>query len=119
MRTCRAVLKRRDTLCNGTTGLYFERPDGFDFKPGQFAIFTLDSAIATDAGGSTRSLSIASAPHEKALVVAMRMRDSGFKRAPCSLPIRSPIFCEGTSCNFILYKGIESSAVCHTVGIAI
>src|SRR5580765_7733643 len=82
-------------LCNGTTGLYFERPDGFDFKPGQFANFTLDSAIATDAGGSTRSLSIASAPYEKDLVVAMRMRDSGFKRAAIALPIGSPFLLEG------------------------
>ena len=49
MRTCKAILKRRDSLCNGTTGLCFEKPDGFEFKPGQFANFTLDATIATDA----------------------------------------------------------------------
>jgi ferredoxin-NADP reductase len=119
MRNCRAVLKRRDTLCNGTTGLYFERPAGFDFKPGQFANFTLDSAIATDAGGSTRSLSIASPPYEKDLVVAMRMRDSGFKRAAIALPIGSPFLLEGPYGNLILHKDIARPAVFLAGGIGI
>src|SRR5260370_28114190 len=110
MRNCREILKGRDALCNGTTGLYFERPDRFNFKPGQFANFTLDSAIATDAGGSTRSLSIASAPHEKDLVVAMRMRDSGFKRAASALPIGSPFLLEGPYGNLILHKDIAPQA---------
>ncbi len=94
MQRCRAILKGRDSLCDGTTGLYFEKPEGFEFKPGQFANFTLDSAIATDAGGSTRTLSIASAPHEKDLMVAMRMRDTGFKRAARALPIGAPFLLE-------------------------
>jgi ferredoxin-NADP reductase len=80
MRPYTAILKRRDTLCDGTTALYLEKPGGFNFKPGQFANFTLDSVITTDPGGITRTLSIASAPHEKDLMVAMRMRDTGFKR---------------------------------------
>src|ERR1700733_9357409 len=94
VRQRRAILKGRDDLCNGTTGLYFEKPDGFEFRPGQFANFTLDSPMATDAGGSTRTLSIASAPHEKDLMVAMRMRDTGFKRAASSLPIGAPFLLE-------------------------
>jgi len=112
-------LKRRDTLCDGTIGLYFERPDGFDFKPGQFANFTLDSAIATDAGGSTRSLSIASAPYEKDLVVAMRMRDTGFKRAASALPIGSPFLLEGPYGNLILHRDITRPAVFLAGGIGI
>jgi ferredoxin-NADP reductase len=119
MRNCRAILKGRDALCNGTTGLYFERPDGFGFKPGQFANFTLDSAIATDAGGSTRSLSIASAPHEKDLVVAMRMRDTGFKRAASALPIGSPFLLEGPYGNLILHRDITRPAVFLAGGIGI
>jgi ferredoxin-NADP reductase len=106
-------------LCNGTTGLYFERPDGFNFKPGQFANFTLDSAIATDAGGSTRSLSIASAPHEKDLVVGMRMRDTGFKRAASALPIGSPFLLEGPYGNLILHRDITRPAVFLAGGIGI
>jgi ferredoxin-NADP reductase len=119
MRHCRAILKGRDSLCNGTTGLYFEKPDGFEFKPGQFANFTLDSAIATDAGGSTRSLSIASAPHEKDLIVAMRMRDTGFKRAASTLPIGAPFLLEGPYGNLILHRDVARPAVFLAGGIGI
>jgi ferredoxin-NADP reductase len=119
MRNCRAILKRRDSLCNGTTSLYFEKPDGFAFKPGQFANFTVDSPIATDAGGNTRTLSIASAPHEKDLMVAMRMRDTGFKRAASELPIGTPFLLEGPYGNLILHRDIERPAVFLAGGIGI
>ena len=119
MRHCRAILKGRDSLCNGTTGLYFEKPDGFEFKPGQFANFTLDSAITTDAGGSTRSLSIASAPHEKDLMVAMRMRDTGFKRVASALPIGAPFLLEGPYGNLILHRDVARPAVFLAGGIGI
>src|SRR5712691_2466366 len=119
MRHRRAILKGRDSLCNGTTGLYFEKPDGFEFKPGQFANFTLDAAIATDAGGSTRSLSIASAPHEKDLMVAMRMRDTGFKRVASTLPIGAPFLIEGPYGNLILHRDIARPAVFLAGGIGI
>ena len=102
MQSCKAILKRRYTVCNGTTCLHFEKPDGFTFKPGQFANFTLDSRAAIDAGGSTRTLSIASAPHEKDLMVAMRMRETGFKRAASALPIGAPFLLEGPYGNLIL-----------------
>ena len=119
MRHCKAILKGRDTLCNGTTGLYFEKPDGFKFKPGQFANFTLDSVITTDPGGITRSLSIASAPHEKDLMVAMRMRDTGFKRIASALPIGAPFLVEGPYGNLILHRDVTRPAVFLAGGIGI
>jgi ferredoxin-NADP reductase len=119
MRTCKAILKRRDSLCNGTTGLYFEKPDGFSFKSGQFANFTLDSVHTTDAGGITRTLSIASAPHEKDLMVAMRMRDTGFKRIASALPIGTPFLVEGPYGNLILHRDVRRPAVFLAGGIGI
>jgi ferredoxin-NADP reductase len=116
---CRAILKGRDSLCTGTTGLYFEKPDGFAFKPGQFANFTLDSPIATDAGGNTRTLSIASAPRENDLMVAMRMRDTGFKRAVSALPIGARFLLEGPYGNLILHRDIARPAVFLAGGIGI
>jgi ferredoxin-NADP reductase len=119
MRHFKAILKRRDSLCDGTTGLYFEKPDGFAFKPGQFANFTLDSVITTDAGGITRALSIASAPHEKELMVAMRMRDTGFKRIASALPIGAPFLVEGPYGNLLLHGDLKRSAVFLAGGIGI
>lgn len=119
MRPCKAILKWRDTLCDGTTGLCFEKPDGFTFKPGQFANFSLDSVLMTDAGGVTRTLSIASAPHEKDLMVAMRMRDTGFKRIASALPIGAPFLLEGPYGNLILHKDVKRPAVFLAGGIGI
>ena len=119
MRTCEAILKRRDSLCNGTIGLCFGKPEGFQFKPGQFANFTLDSAIATDADGGTRTLSIASAPHEKDLMVAMRMRDTGFKRVVSALPIGAPFFLEGPFGDLTLHRDTARPAVFLAGGIGI
>jgi ferredoxin-NADP reductase len=119
MRYSNAILKGRDCSCTGTAVLYFEKPDGFTFRPGQFANFTLDSPIATDAGGSTRTLSIASAPHEKDLMVAMRMRDTGFKRAAGALPIGAPFLLEGPYGNLILHKDVARPAVFLAGGIGI
>jgi ferredoxin-NADP reductase len=119
MRTCKAILKSRDSLCNGTTGLYFEKPDGFKFKPGQFANFTLDDTIATNAGGNTRTLSIASAPHERELMVAMRMRDTGFKRVVSALPIGTPFFLEGPFGDLTLHRDTARPAVFLAGGIGI
>ena len=119
MRTCKAILKRRDSLCNGTTGLCFEKPDSFAFKPGQFANFTLDATVATDSDGNTRALSIASAPHEKELMVAMRMRDTGFKRVVSALPIGAPFFLEGPFGDLTLHRDTARPAVFLAGGIGI
>jgi ferredoxin-NADP reductase len=119
MRTCKAILKSRESLCNGTTGLYFEKPDGFKFKPGQFANFTLDATIVIDADGNTRALSIASAPHEKDLMVAMRIRDTGFKRVVSGLPIGSPFFLEGPFGDLTLHRDTARPAVFLAGGIGI
>jgi ferredoxin-NADP reductase len=119
MRHCKLALKWRDSLCDGTTGLYFEKPKGFEFKPGQFANFTLDSVITTDAGGITRSLSIASAPHEKDLMVAMRMRDTGFKRIASALPIGSSFLIDGPYGDLVLHRDVTRPSVFLAGGIGI
>ena len=119
MPKCKALLKGRDSLCDGTTGFFFEKPDGFAFKPGQYANFTLDSVITTDAGGVTRALSIASAPHEKDLLVAMRMRDTGFKRIAGALPMGAPFLVDGPYGNLILHKDVARPAVFLAGGIGI
>ena len=119
MKNGRAILKGRSSLCTGTTCLSFEKPDGFAFRPGQFANFTIDSSIATDAGGNTRTLSIASAPHEKELMVAMRMRDTGFKRAVEALPIGAPFLVEGPYGNLVLHRDVTRPAVFLAGGIGI
>ena len=87
----RVKLKAQKALCAGTTAFYFEKPEEFEFEAGQFFNFTLLSPGETDLQGNTRALSIASAPHERNLMVAMRLRTTAFKRTLNSLPLGSEL----------------------------
>ena len=116
---CKAILKARKCLCKGTTAFYFEKPHNFEFRAGQFANLTLLDTVATDLEGSTRSLSIASAPHENSLMIAMRNRDTAFKRAIHALPIGSPVLFQGPFGNFTLHGDTARPAVFLAGGIGI
>jgi ferredoxin-NADP reductase len=119
MAPCQAILKARECLCKGTTAFYFERPSGFEFRAGQYVNLTLLNSVATDLEGSTRSLSLSSAPHEKDLMVAMRNRDTGFKRALHSLPIGSTVLLQGPFGHFTLHRDTGRTAVFLAGGIGI
>jgi len=91
----KAKLKAQKTLCAGTTAFYFEKPEQLEFQAGQFFNFTLLSPDDTDLEGNTRALSIASAPHERNLMVAMRLRTTAFKRTLTSLPLGTELLLQG------------------------
>src|ERR671913_578069 len=73
-------LKSRQEIAGGTMAFHFKKPEGFAYKAGQFADYTLINPSETDAEGNTRAFSLASAPYEDDLMVATRMRDTAFKR---------------------------------------
>jgi len=73
-------LKSRTEVAAGTMAFRFDKPDGFTYKAGQFADYTLINPAETDAEGNTRGFSLASAPYEDDLMFATRMRDTAFKR---------------------------------------
>ena len=118
MASSKMILKARKDLCKGTCGFCFEKPPSFEFRPGQFANFLIAPAM-TDPGGGTRTLSIASAPHEADLMIATRMRDTGFKRALSALAIGSEVEVQGPFGDFTLLKATEQPAVFLAGGIGI
>jgi ferredoxin-NADP reductase len=73
----RSRLISREMIAESTLALTLERPEGFRFEPGQNTIVSIPGKIADD----LREFSFASAPHEKDLMLAMRVRDSRFKNA--------------------------------------
>ena len=75
--------------------------------------------MIVDPGGGTRALSIASAPHETDLMIATRMRDTGFKRALSALPIGSQIAVQGPFGDFTLHEETVRPAVFLAGGIGI
>jgi ferredoxin-NADP reductase len=80
-------LKGKTQIATGTREFDFEKPEGFRFKAGQHLRMTLINPPETDREGDSRFLSVASTPQDPDLMVAMRMRDTAFKRVLERMPI--------------------------------
>lgn len=109
----------RKEIANGTMAFYFEKPEGFEFRAGQFADFTLLNPPETDNEGNTRGFSLASAPFEPQLMVATRLRDTAFKRVLKDLPIGSELELDAPYGDFILQKNESKPAVFLIGGIGV
>ena len=91
----RVSIIARCEVAQRTMALYFERPDGFSFKAGQFIDLMLLDPPETDSEGNTRAFTIASAPTEKHLMVVTRLRDTSFKRWLSAMPLGTTVKIEG------------------------
>jgi ferredoxin-NADP reductase len=114
-----AKLVSRVEVAEATTAFYFEKPLGFEFKPGQSADLTLVNPPETDSEGNIRTFSIASAPFEDQLIFATRMRDTAFKRSLKTLPLGTTIKLEPAMGSFTLHKNSTKPAVLLAGGIGI
>lgn len=74
------ALKSKKQIASGTYAFTFEKPKDFTFKAGQHVRMTLIDPPETDSEGDSRFFSLANSPKEKDLLIAMRMRDTAFKR---------------------------------------
>src|SRR3989344_2135330 len=110
---------RREEVADGTTAFHFEKPADFGFKAGQFVEMTLLNPSEVDAEGNNRAFSIASAPCEPELMVAMRMRDTAFKRVLKTLPAGEEVQIEGPFGDFTLHNNASRPAVFLMGGIGI
>lgn len=119
MASHRVKLLRREEVAEGTVAFYFEKPQGFQFTPGQFLRFSLIDPPETDEEGDSRTFSIASAPSEADLMFATRMRDTAFKRVLKSMPLGSEIEFKGPYGRMILHEDASRPAVFLTGGIGI
>jgi len=115
----RSKLVDRHEVAEGTVAFLLEKPSNWTFKAGQYLDMTLLDPAETDAEGNTRTFSIASAPHEEALMVATRMRDTAFKRVLKSMPLGSAVKIEGPSGSLTLHNDVKRTAVFLAGGIGI
>jgi ferredoxin-NADP reductase len=74
------ALKGKKQIAEGTMAFVFEKPNGCHFKAGQHIRMTLINPPETDSEDNGRFFSLASTPQDADLVIAMRMRDTAFKR---------------------------------------
>jgi ferredoxin-NADP reductase len=115
----RPKLVNRVEVAEGTMAFHFEKPPGFDFKPGQSSDLTLVNPPETDSEGSVRMFSIASAPFEDQLMFATRMRDTAFKRTLKTVALGTPVKMEPAIGLFTLHKNSRKPAVFLAGGIGI
>jgi ferredoxin-NADP reductase len=112
-------LKSREEVAEGTMAFHFEKPGGFQFKPGQSVDITLIDPPETDSEGNTRTFSVASAPHEDELLVATRMRDTAFKRVLRTSPSNTKVKIDGPMGSFTLHNNPSKPAIFLAGGIGI
>jgi ferredoxin-NADP reductase len=112
-------LAGRQEIAEGTMAFRFERPSGWTFEAGQAIDITLLAPSETDAEGNTRTFTIASAPYEKTLMVATRMRDTAFKRVLKVMPVGAAVQIEGPTGVLTLHSDATRAAVflCGGIGI--
>ena len=113
-KTYRLKLIDKKQIAKGTFALYFEQPDDLTFSAGQSMRLVLGDS---DEG---RTFTIASAPHEKHLIFAMRKRSSSFKRKLLSLPMGSTVEADGPfGERFVLHGDSDIPSVFIAGGIGI
>lgn len=112
-------LINRHEVARNTFQFNFEKPEGFQFKAGQYGGFTLIEPPETDAGGITRRFSLLSAPDDQHVSIAMRIQQSAYKRVLKELPIHSEVKFAGPTGNFTLHEDNSVPAVFLAGGIGI
>ncbi len=119
MNSYRSKLIKKEEIAKGTMAFHFEKPDGFSFVPGQYADLTMVNPKETDEEGNIRTFTIASAPLEKDLIFATRMRDTAFKRELGKMPEGAEIEIDGPFGSFTLHTKREKPAAFIAGGIGI
>ncbi len=113
-------LNGSETLVEGTLAFHLERPQGFDYQPGQ----SVDLLLAETTEGQAwedvgHTFSLVSAPHEPGLTLATRMRNSHFKNALASLAAGAPLWLDGPSGTALVPDDMERALVLIAGGIGI
>jgi ferredoxin-NADP reductase len=112
-------LKGRSRVADSTFAFRFEKPAGFEFKAGQFLTWSLIEPPETDAEGTRRIFSIASACYEGELMMATRMRDTAFKRVLTAMSEGAEIAVNGPVGKLTLPEDQSRPAVFLAGGIGI
>ncbi len=115
----RVRLLEKIEVAEGTMAFHFEKPDGFDYRAGQFADYTLLDPAETDEEGNIRGFTLSSAPFEPHLACTTRMRDTAFKRVLKASPIGTELELDAPYGSFTLQHNVARPAVFLTGGIGV
>lgn len=109
---------RKEEIADGTLAVYLERPVGFEYRAGQYAFFTIPEDVAGKR--IERHFTFASAPHEKDLMFATRIRaESEYKQTLLRCPEGTGLELDGSYGEFVLGEGTGPViGLAHGIGIA-
>jgi ferredoxin-NADP reductase len=113
------VLAACEPVAASTVAFRFKRPSGFTFKAGQAVDLVLPDAAERSNGDARHAFSIASAPSEDELLLAMRMRDTPFKAALARMTPGATALLEGPFGSLTLHRAAARDALFIAGGIGI
>src|SRR5258707_61452 len=115
------TLVDRQRIARDTMAFWFDTNGAsFGFRAGQHADFIFTHTCSESEGDTSRTFSLASAPHDKGLVmIAMRMRKTGFKTALKSAALGTKFIVSRPRGSFTLHSDITRPAVFLAGGIGI
>lgn len=112
-------VKERRMVAEGTMAFHFEKPPGFEYAAGQAGDWILQHPAKTDKEGNKRSFTLASAPYEKDLFFATRLRETAFKEDLQSMDLGSEVDFDGPWGELTLHEDTAVPAVFLTGGIGV
>lgn len=113
-------LVSRRKIAENTTAFWLDTNGAeYEFRAGQHADFVL-AAPHNGSDDTARTFSMASVPHEKkSIMIAMRMRETGFKTALATAPVGTLLKVSRPRGSFTLHKDSTRPAVFLAGGIGI
>ncbi|WP_404452920.1 FAD-dependent oxidoreductase [Virgibacillus necropolis] len=115
----KAKLRRKEEIANDTMAFYWEKPQGFTFKAGQYCDMTLIKPKMTDEEAKERAFSMASAPYEEEVMTATRISDSAFKQMLEDFTVGTEVKFDEPRGEFTLHETETTPAVFIIGGIGI
>lgn len=106
-------------IAKDTWALRLSKPEGFRFVAGQAVYVSLPGLESTDASGQVRTFSIASAPEDAELEIAIRLTDTSFKRYLTAAGIGVAVQVEGPYGDLVLHDDAHRPAVFLAGGIGV
>ena len=115
------TLVDRQRIARGTMTFWLDtNGSSYDFRAGQHADFAFMHPPVGDESDNSRTFSLANSPHDTGLVmIAMRMQETGFKRALMSAALGTKFRVSRARGSFTLHKDSGRPAVFLAGGIGI
>jgi ferredoxin-NADP reductase len=114
------TLVDQQRIARDTMAFWFDTNASFGFRAGQHADFVFKHPRMKGVSDNSRTLSLASSPHDKRpVMIAMRMRKTPFKTALKSAALGTKFIVSGPRGSFTLHRDFTRPAVFLAGGIGI